>query len=119
MKFRVSEDRANLVVDEAFVYTWEYGGKEYVVRVPKGFKFKRGIYLRLGSVGLIDIFAPTFSLLLVSAVHDWVYHLQEEGEADDISRAAADEIIRSDQNDPSWVRQTAWFIVRLVGGTVW
>lgn len=118
MKFKVSKDKSKLVVAESFTYKWTYNGNDYQVNIPEGFEFRTGVSIRLGSLGVIDIFAPTYSLLIVSCVHDWIYYLHEE-EAVDISRRAADEVMRSDNGDPKWIRNIAWFITRTVGWSVW
>jgi len=118
MEFKVSEDKSKLVVTESFTYSWEYNSVTNRVTVPEGFRFRIGISVRFGSLGLIDLFGPTYSLVVVSAVHDWLYHLHEE-EKINIPRHIADEVMRSDKNDPKWLRNIAWFLTRIGGYFVW
>lgn len=118
MKFSVSDSKSKLIVEEEFIYKWNHNGVTHRITVPKGFEFRRGISLRLGLLGLLDIFAPTFSLLEVSAVHDYIYWLKENDRTN-MPRDVADEVMRSDPNDPEWLQNIAWGIIRVVGYFVW
>lgn len=111
---RVSEDKGMRVTVAPVRAEWIHDGQRYAVQVPPGFRYKPGISLRLGSLGLLDIFAPTYSLEDVSCVHDYCYRHRT-----DMPRAAADEVMRLDDGDPDWVGQVAWGLVRVFGWTVW
>lgn len=86
------------------------------VTVPEGYHYRPGVALRLGSMGLIDIFGPTYALEDSSCFHDWLYDNHEKY---DITRAEADYVMFCDEAEPYWIRVVAWVLVRSFGWTVW
>jgi hypothetical protein len=112
----VSEDKAARVTAEPVRVEWQYRGATCSVTVGCGTRYRPGVSMRLGALGLIDLFAPTYSLEDVSAIHDWLYrHREQHG----LSRAEADAVLLADTGDPRWVRTAAWFVVRVLGWAVW
>jgi len=112
---RTSKDKRFRVVTEHTTVEWN----GQCVTVPKGFEYRIGLNRRLGIKTLITLFGPRFALEDVSAAHDFVYKSQEYDMSVNMSRKEADEVMRSDPNDPYVLKQIAYYTVRVFGYVPW
>jgi hypothetical protein len=115
----VSGDKAYRVTTEEVEVTWTVCGTTYKTVIEEGFRYRPGVSVRLGSLGLIDLFGPSYALEDASAAHDWVYHVHEVCPSRAPSRRVADALLLEDEGDPYGIRLVAWAVTRAVGWIVW
>jgi len=113
---KITPDKAGRITTKACNVSWTYRGKTKAVTIPKGTRYRPGLSIRVGFLGLLDLFAPTYCLEDASAPHDWLYRNRHKHSH---SRAEADAVILADENDPKWIRYIAWGLIRTFGWAVW
>jgi len=112
-----NHDRTVLQVTGDTTLKWEYQGVTYRRTVPAGYEFRPGAGVEV-IITLAAVLRP-YALLTASCLHDYLYDEIERRPKDAVPRVVADEALRSDENDPKWIRESAYHIVRLIGWMPW
>jgi len=106
-----------LKVTEDTTLEWGYRGVTYRRTIPAGYEFKPGAGVET-IITLAAVLSP-YALLSASCLHDYLYDEIENYPQNAVPRVIADEALRSDENDPKWIRESAYHIVRLIGWVPW
>jgi len=112
-----NHDRTALEVHEDTTLEWEYRDVTYRRTVPAGYEFKPGAGVET-IITLAAVLSP-YALLTASCLHDYLYDEIESRPQNAVPRVVADEALRSDEDDPRWIRESAYHIVRFIGWVPW
>jgi len=112
-----NHDRTFLEVTEDTTLEWKYQGVTYRRTVPAGYKFKPGAGVE--TIITLAVVLRPYALLTASCLHDYLYDEIERRPQNAVPRVVADEALRSDEDDPKWIRESAYHIARLIGWVPW
>lgn len=117
LSFRVSDDRKYLVVDEDATVEWTYGGVTYRRKIPEGYRCKPGVWSE--TTLILSLINRPYALHRAMALHDYLYDEMAERPEKAVPRVVADAAIAEDEDDPKWLRNVAYGVVRALGFLPW
>ncbi|MCS4157661.1 hypothetical protein [Salinibacter ruber] len=117
LSFRISDDRKYLVVDEETTVAWTYQGVTYRRTIPEGYRCKPGVWSE--TILILSLLGRPYALHRAMALHDYLYDEIEDRPEDAVPRVVADAAIAADPEDPKWLRQCAYGVVRVLGVFAW
>lgn len=117
LPIRIADDKAHLEVAEDTRVQWTYRGATHRRTLPEGYKFRPGGWLFVALI-LVLVLHP-FALWKAAALHDYLYMEIEKWPQKAVPRAVADAAIKADDTDPTWIQETAFWVVRVFGVFPW
>lgn len=114
---RVPDHKKYMAVSEDTVVDWTYDGDIYQRTIPEGYEFRPGA--GTATLAALSIAGYPYALLHASLIHDYLYDEIEKRPEEAVPRVVADASMKADDNDPEWIREFAFKVVRLVGWIPW